>query len=149
LLSPIMRELGEGFELYYTVGAAAEKDKKTMPNNMHDLGRLNQQEVVEAMHNSDAYLFPSRSDGNPLVAIEAMSCGLPVIGMSGSSIIETIQHGITGFLCLKEDINEFVNIIKKINAIDLSNMKINSRSYVVENYKASRTIDSFEAIYLD
>lgn len=151
LLSPIMRELGEGFELYYTGGAAAEKDKLKMPENMHDLGHLNREDVIREMQNSDAFLFPSRSEGHPLVAIEAMSCGLPVIGMSGSSIVETIQHSVTGFLCPKEDINEFVNVIKKINAmgLDLLNMKINSRAYVVENYKVSKTIDSFVAIYLD
>ena len=151
LLAPIMRELGDDFELYYTGGMAAQKDKSKMPDNMHDLGRLNREDVIRVMQNSDAFLFPSRSEGHPLVAIEAMACGLPVISMSGSSIIETIQHGVTGFLCPKEDINEFVNVIKKINTtnFDLPNMKINSRNYVVDNYKTSKTIDSFVSIYLD
>ena len=35
LLAPIMRELGDGFELHYTGGSAAEKDKAGMPTNMH------------------------------------------------------------------------------------------------------------------
>jgi glycosyltransferase involved in cell wall biosynthesis len=151
LLAPIMRKLGDDFKLYYTGGVAAQKDKSKMPDNMHDLGRLNREDVIRAMQNSDAFLFPSRSEGHPLVAIEAMACGLPVISMSGSSIIETIQHGFTGFLCPKEDIDEFVNVIKKINtkSFDLPNMKINSRNYVVDNYKTSKTIDGFVAIYLD
>ena len=33
LLAPIMRELGEGFELHYTGGPDAKKDKPAMPIN--------------------------------------------------------------------------------------------------------------------
>lgn len=91
LLAPIMRELGDDFVLHYTGGAAAEKDKPQMPPNMHDLGRLTGDEVVKAMHEADALLFPSRSEGFGLVAAEAMACGLPVICTKGSSLVEVVQ----------------------------------------------------------
>ena len=114
LLAPIMQELGEGFELYYTGGAAAEKDKVNMPNNMHDLGRLNQQEVVEVMQKSDALLFPSRSEGFGLVVAEAMACGLPVIAMRGTAVDELIVNESYGYLCEPENSDSFVNIIKRL-----------------------------------
>lgn len=104
LLAPIMRELGEGFELRYTGGSAAARDKPKMPNNMHDIGRLNGVEAVAAtMHDADALLFPSRSEGLPLVVIEAMACGLPVIASRGSSLAELIVDGTTGWLCDADD----------------------------------------------
>lgn len=115
LLAPIMRELGEGFELHYTGGKSAEHAKKTMPNNMYDLGRLNQDEVIKKMQNSDIFLFPSRSEGLPLVVIEAMACGLPTIAFKNTAVSELVTDGINGFLCDWNNINEIKECICKIS----------------------------------
>lgn len=107
LLAPIMRELGEGFELCYTGGTAVERDKLGMPANMHDLGRLEQDGVIAAMQESDAFLFPSRSEGFGLVAAEAMACGLPVIATRGSSLTEVVEDGLSGVLGDQDDVRAF------------------------------------------
>ena len=71
LLAPIMRELGDAFELYYTGGELAEKDKPAMPPNMHDVGRLDTDGVANQMRLADAFIFPSRSEGLALaVAVD-------------------------------------------------------------------------------
>ena len=107
LLAPIMRELGGGFELQYTGGPAAQSESAGMPANMHDLGRLSGPQVIAAMQDADAFLFPSRSEGFGLVAAEAMACGLPVIAMEGTSVEEVVIHGKTGLLCKREDVHGF------------------------------------------
>lgn len=118
LLAPIMSELGEGFELYYTGGLAAEKDKPQMPSNMIDIGRLQgDAAVASAMQNADALLFPSRSEGHPLVAIEAIACDLIVVAMDETSIVEVITDQINGFLCRKNDVENFSDTIRKLAAI--------------------------------
>lgn len=115
LLTPIMRELGDDFELFYTGGPAARKEKTSMPSNMQDSGRLNgDQEVAKAMQNADALIFPSRSEGFGLVAVEAMACGLPVIGTRAAPLTEIIDHGITGILCDSDDINAFTTSIRTL-----------------------------------
>lgn len=109
LLAPIMRELGDGLELRYTGGPAAERDKPNMPANMYDIGRLrNDTAVAAAMQDADALLFPSRSEGFGLVTAEAMACGLPVIGARGTAVAEVVADGETGLLCQGEDIADFV-----------------------------------------
>lgn len=147
LLSPIMRVLGEGFELYYTGGAAAEKDKETMPNNMYDLGRLNQQEVVEAMQNSDAFLFPSRSEGFGLVVTEAMACGLAVIALKGTAVEEIIDHNINGYLV--KDINDAVSTINKIyeNAPQLTQLCTMAKEKVNNNFSEKSMLHSYINLY--
>lgn len=116
LLAPIMRELGEGFELHYTGGPAAEYDKAHMPLNMIDIGRLQgDAAVAAAMQNADALLFPSRSEGFGLVAAEAMACGLPVVASRIGPLVEIIDHGESGLLCSMNDVTGFVTAIRKLS----------------------------------
>lgn len=114
LLVPIMRTLGEGFELHYTGGPAAEKDKPDMPTNMYDIGRLTTPQVISAMQNADAFLFPSRSEGFGLVAAEAMACGLPVIGARGTAVAEVVTDGHTGLLCRGDETVDFVKAARRL-----------------------------------
>ena len=123
LLAPIMRELGDGFVLHYTGGEAAEKDKATMPSNMVDIGRLSSDEVVTAMQNADAFLFPTRSEGFGLVVTEAMACGLPVVAMKGTAVDEVLKNGVNGYLCKRDDISEFVSTIR--------NLKVAQEQYLI------------------
>lgn len=117
LLAPIMRELGEAFELCYTGGEVAVDDKPGMPGNMHDIGRLQSEDaVIAAMQEADALLFPSRSEGFGLAAAEAMACGLPVIATRGSSLVEVVEDGVTGLLCPKDDVAAFAAAARKLAA---------------------------------
>lgn len=46
---------------------------------------------------SDAFLLPSKAEGLGLIILEAMSCGVPVIGTDCTAIHELLQYG-RGFL---------------------------------------------------
>lgn len=151
LLAPIMNELGQEFELYYTGGAAAEKDKKNMPLNMHDLGRLNKEEVIQAMQSSDAFLFPSRSEGFSLVVTEAMACGLPIIANNNLAMSEMIEHGVTGFLCPQDDIMMFVKTIRQLANNEMLRIKIlnAARQHVEQSLGIQQMIESYIQLYSD
>lgn len=151
LLAPIMRELGDGFELHYTGGSAAEKDKAGMPHNMHDIGRLSLPQVVEAMQNADAFLFPSRSEGFGLVAAEAMACGLPVFATRSASLIEVLAEGRAGILCPPDDVGAFVAAAK---ALDLDTQGVGrlkqvARAWVVEQFSYDAMIESHIRLYCE
>lgn len=150
LLAPIMRELGEGFELRYTGGAAAERHKREMPANMRDIGRLESDEaVVAAMQDADALLFPSRSEGFGLVAAEAMACSLPVIATRGSSLTEVVEDGITGTLCARDDVAAFVadaRALKK-DPERTHRMACAARASVLARFSHDGMIDTYVKVY--
>ncbi|WP_180079501.1 glycosyltransferase family 4 protein [Acinetobacter sp. YH12058] len=149
LLTPIMKELGNDFELYYTGGEAAAKDRYKMPKNMHDLGRLDKAQVINAMQEADALLFTSRSEGLPLTVLEAMACGLPVITTNGSALPEVIQHRETGFLCDKNNIQSFVEairILKETSRLQ-KELSLNARSYIEDNFKIDKMIKLYIEAY--
>lgn len=150
LLAPIMRELGDRFELYYTGGMAAECDKPDMPNNMRDIGRLHGADaVIAAMQNADALLFPSSSEGFGLVAAEAMACGLPVIATRGSSLTEVVEDGITGILCPQDDIASFAAAARWLASYPdrVIRMSLDARAACMRRFEIKGMIQAYLDVY--
>ena len=152
LLAPIMRELGDGFELHYTGGPAAQQDKAGMPGNMVDIGRLHgDAAVVAAMQDADALLFPSRSEGFGLVAAEAMACGLPVVTTRSASLVEVVAHERTGLLCPPGDVAAFVKAIRSLanDARVLENMGVAARRDACGRFSVQSMLDAHIRHYTD
>ena len=150
LLAPIMRMLGEGFELRYTCGYTALRDYASMPDNMHDLGRLQGADaVVAAMHDADILLFPSRSEGFGLVAAEGMACGLPVIATLGSSLQEVVDDGVTGILCPQDDVRAFAAAIRALASDTRKWMAMSraARQRAVEVLDQNLMVDAYVRLY--
>lgn len=96
LLDPIIDGLGEGFVLEYTSGL---RERGTLASRRAvPLGTLGREEVRAAYRRADAFLFPTRLEGLPLTVIEAMACGVPVVGSDRSSMPEVVKDGREGLL---------------------------------------------------
>lgn len=149
LLAPIMCELGDDFVLYYTGGPAADKDKRSMPANMVDIGRLNGDQVVAAMQQADAFLFPSRSEGLPLAPVEAMACGLPVIAGNGSSLPEVVKNGVNGCVCPADDVPAFVTAARcmAMDSDDLARMSANARQMARDRFSIEAMVNEYVGLY--
>jgi glycosyltransferase involved in cell wall biosynthesis len=150
LLAPIMHELGDGFELRYTGGPAAGRYKPSMPSNMYDIGRLPSEDaVVAAMQEADALLFPSRSEGHPLVVIEAMACGLPVIANRGSSLPEVLNDEECGIMCNRDKPDAFavaVEILRTGRCQDDGAFR-KSREIAAQYFNNRSMIEAYVEIY--
>lgn len=103
LLPAIMDELGEDFQLRYTTGLrSTRKDLADAPNALA-LGRLSLDQLLQEYRDCDALLFPSRIEGFGYAAVEAMSCGKPVIGVRCSTLPEIIPAFAYPLLADKHD----------------------------------------------
>jgi glycosyltransferase involved in cell wall biosynthesis len=67
------------------------------------LKSVSHDEVLGRMSASEATLVPSRSDNCPLVVIESLAVGTPVIASRVGGITEMIRDGIDGFLIPPDD----------------------------------------------
>lgn len=60
------------------------------------LGRRS--DVPDLMAAADLFCLPSTFEGHPLVVLEAMAAGLPVIAARAPGITEAVRNGVTGLL---------------------------------------------------
>ena len=55
--------------------------------------------LPEYINRAQAFILPSLYEGHPKSLIEAMACGVPVIGCRSPGIRSIIEDGHNGFLC--------------------------------------------------
>lgn len=63
------------------------------------LGNVPNRQLPNILNSASIFVMPSLLEGHPKALIEAMACGLPVIGTDVSGIRELIRHRETGYLC--------------------------------------------------
>jgi len=52
---------------------------------------------------ADVFVIPSREDNSPNTLVEAMACGVPVVGFDNTGVREMVRDGKTGLLAPSED----------------------------------------------
>ena len=109
-----------------------------------------QESTEEILQHSDLFLLPSKHEGFGLAALEALSCGVPVIGSNAEGIPEVVRSGETGFLSDVGDVEEMAeNCLKLLcDSALYERFSRASRSLVLDRYSQQKIIDQYEAFYL-
>jgi glycosyltransferase involved in cell wall biosynthesis len=105
-------------------------------------------ELPSYLHRSAVFVLPSHYEGHPKTLIEAMACGLPVIGSDTPGIRDVIQHGENGWRC-GTDPESIAAAIRQLlaDAALRSRLGRNARAYAVREYALDRVVDRELALY--
>lgn len=66
--------------------------------NIKFVGNIPNSQIADLLTTCDLFILPSKYEGHPKALLEAMSCGLPVVGTKVPGIIEVIVDGKNGVL---------------------------------------------------
>jgi len=113
--------------------------------NARFLGFLDREELPEFYSALDVFAFPSPIETQGLVALEAMACGTPVVGVASGALIDTIVEGETGYHYPPGDTDAFEAALRRALAErDRLREVCLARREVVS---VERAIDELEAVY--
>lgn len=99
------------------------------------------------MNANDVYFQPSHQEGLCITVLEAMACGLPVVGSATGGIETSVEHGTTGYLADPVDTDEFSTYIERLSDFDRrQTFGTLGRKRVREQYSQRTLINAFEAV---
>ena len=93
-------------------------------------------------NNADIFVFPSLDECFPLVLLEAMKHGLPIVTTDEGGIPDIVKDGENGFICEKRSANDLAQ--KILLLLNDPSLRERMGKKGLERFKKNYTIDVFE-----
>ena len=108
-----------------------------------------QEQVVPILSVSDLFLLPSSEESFGVAALEAMSCGVPVVASNVGGLPEVIEHGVNGFLHEPQDLEGMADSgIRLLTEPNLyQQITAGSLRAVHTRFCADEVVPQYEAFY--
>ncbi len=116
-------------------------------NDIIFLGK--QEALVEILNAADVFIIPSQSESFGLSALEAMSCGLPVVSSSVGGLPELIRHNETGYIAEIGDVDRMARYVIELLTNDRKYelFSKNSRERAVTCFDKNIIVPQYEEYY--
>jgi len=112
-------------------------------------GSLPLDEVKKLYAVADIFVLPSLAEGDPLVTLEAMASGLPVIATKVGGIPNQVRDGWNGFLIDPGDEQQLADRIKYLidNTEERQRIGRNSRKFAEEEFDWKKVAERLLLVY--
>lgn len=94
----------------------AQATRSGIASRIDFLGDVPRARVKRLLRGASAVVMPSRFEGNPLIALEAMQAGSPLIASAIPGLPEELRDGVTGLLVPPEDPASLAGAIDRLLA---------------------------------
>ena len=98
---------------------------------------------------ADLFIYPSLADNCPLVVLESLSCGTPVIAFNTGGIPELISHQKTGYIAEYQNETDFTRGIHYFlaNPAKLKKARSLARNSVLKKFTLNTMIKKYQELY--
>lgn len=151
-LTLLPRKVTEGLRVLV---AGDSPDIETITSRVRQAGLERQVHFLGFLRNMgtfysalDALVLPSKIEGLPMVALEAMNYGVPVVATRAGGTPEVVTDGTTGWLVRTEDPFALAGALSQAcsNPSELLRRGKEGRARVLEDFTLERMINSTEVI---
>ena len=131
---------------------ALSRDLRLPADRVEFLGRVPYPQMPDLYRAVDAVVLPSFTESCPLVALEAMACGTPIIAADVGGVSEVVRDGETGWLFPPGDVDGLVSRIAAVlgDPDRAGRVSANARAWVEANATiptmADRTLHVYEQL---
>jgi N-acetyl-alpha-D-glucosaminyl L-malate synthase BshA len=105
--------------------------------------------IAEIAAMADVFLLPSELESFGLSALEAMACGVPVVGSDAGGLPEVVRHAESGYLLPVGDVEGMSNRVIEILKDEERRREMGeaARHRVESLFDAERVVSQYEAVY--
>lgn len=145
------------YDIHLTIAGRGEKEaelktlveKLELSKYVRFVGYVTYDKIVSLLQKSDIFVLPSYYEAIGCVYLEAMACGVPVIGCWENGIDEIVQNGEDGCLVEGRNVESIVeNVEKMLKKSCYKEMGRLARKHVEENYRWLDSAQSLKEIYI-
>lgn len=146
LLSAMTRLKSQKIRLYVAgAGIVSSTGRQENADNIFWLGWLSGVELIAYYRACDAVVMPSRWEGMPLVALEAMREGKPVLAARQEPLPEVVGDG--GILFEPENAEALAALLQGLDAPQLARCGERARARYLAHFQSQRMGDDLLALY--
>jgi glycosyltransferase involved in cell wall biosynthesis len=149
VLFSAMKTLGDS-AFAVVAGSAVLADYKSAlvpPDNVRCLGWMKRRDIAQLYASADLLVMPSRWEGMPLAALEAMRAGLPVVASRVGGLKELVLDGIVGRLVEPENPQELAAAMASMNGAQRAAMGVCARQRFLQAFQIDRVVEELELVY--
>ncbi len=118
--------------------------QENLDKQVHFHGLLNEDEVTQFLTDLDVYVHASFSETMCTSVMQAMACGLPVLGSDIPGINDIVKNEENAILFSNNDVSGLVNGLDLMKNIVLrESMGGRSRQIAVENFSSLHTFSGY------
>lgn len=144
-----LRLVGRGEDS--VIGLLRSKVAKYGSESMLELpGFVRREDLPQELSRAHLFAAPSQYEGGPgFVYLEAMSCGLPVIGCRGSGAAEVIRHQHNGLLVDPDDVAALADALRTLLGDPSASIAMGHRArrFVAEEADTRRCVGEIARFY--
>lgn len=146
MLGEVLELLGSDIEL--SIAGEPDATFKRDDSRLRFVGRLDRAGVREVLQRCDILLVTSRLESGPLVALEAMACGVPVVAFDTASLPEVVDDGVTGRVIAVDDAQAFAAAIDELASDPeaLERMRAKCRRVAVERFSHRKMAQQYRGL---
>jgi glycosyltransferase involved in cell wall biosynthesis len=126
------------------MGEVLSKARELNRPDVECVGWLSRNEVLEKLKGANFVVVPSNcNEGFPLTIVEALACGVPIVGSRLGGINEILRSGESGLLFEPEDADDLSEVAQRLWLNELLQRRLgdNARSQFEEKFTANRNYE--------
>jgi glycosyltransferase involved in cell wall biosynthesis len=120
-----------------------------LTRRVHFAGWVARDRIADYYRHADIFITATSWEGMPNTVLEAMACGLPIVGTQVSGLHELVRDGVNGYLAPVKDANALAEAVALLieNGYERRRMGRQSRKLVEREFAWEFIAEQYAAIY--
>lgn len=121
--------------------------KSNLNDTVTCLGWIPHDKLPEYLNETKLLVIPSYTESGPIIALEAMACGTPILITRVGQISNMINDGENGFI-LENNSPECIaaNIIRVLSSNNLEQVILNAKDLVRQNFTYESAVEKYKMV---